>query len=267
MHTVMLHIAHLLLRTLDNAVAAQGKTRFGLLLALAIPTLVWADKFFRRWRELRREHAPSPAHQAFQESMELGKRTLLYTVLVAAAVSTWFLISTIYQDHELCANSNRRLQARNLELQGAVQKKRQNLDTTDPAFQNMMQTIGAFMTYRQSIGPRADCHMLITAPKDAFVAPFSSFAVLGTRCMNGNLQNIGVKPENEEEESLKGALPGMLVLHAYPGAKGADRLVDMLSSLIQTRRSYTFPTKAPANTIWIQFGPGTRWNTDLNTRK
>jgi hypothetical protein len=46
-------------------------------------------------------------------------------------------------------------------------------------------------------------------------------AVLGSNFPNGNLLNIGIKPENAEEESQKGVLPGVIVLHALPEAKGS----------------------------------------------
>jgi hypothetical protein len=108
--------------------------------------------------------------------------------------------------------------------------------------------------------------ILVTFPEEEqshIEMPFLTFAVFGSNCPNGNLQNIGIKPENNAEESIKGAVPGIVMLHALPDTKGADQLSNDLSNLFQVRRSYKMPASAPENTIWIQFGPTTKWNSEL----
>jgi hypothetical protein len=142
----------------------------------------------------------------------------------------------------------------------------------------MMDTIQVFMRYREDIGrPSAvRCRILITGPREGGSSPFEgnsqiegllmTFAVVGANCPNGNLLNIGIRPENAEKESLKGMVPGKVTIHAPPGAKGVDQLVDRLGNLIQVRRSYQMPAtseKIPENTIWLQIGSGTKWNSEI----
>ena len=91
-------------------------------------------------------------------------------------------------------------------------------------------------------------------------------AVAGSNCPNGDSQNIGVRPEEVEEESSKGMISGVVVLHAVPGTIGADKLVDDIGNLIQTKRSYKMPrpVSPSANVIWLQFGNETQWNSQLH---
>lgn len=178
-------------------------------------------------------------------------------------------IDTIYQDHQELIADNKKLKKQNESLLREVEQKKQNLAVADPAFHNMTGTIRAFMIYRRDIGPDATCRILVTSPdgyNDMFLS-FITFAVFGSNCPNGNLQNIGIKPEKAEAEENKGIIPGVIVLHAPPGAKGADRLTDNLSNLFQVKRVYTLPASAPENTIWLQFGPQTVWNSQLFARK
>ncbi|BBO71395.1 hypothetical protein DSCA_53250 [Desulfosarcina alkanivorans] len=149
-----------------------------------------------------------------------------------------------------------------------LESDRHNLNISSPAFQNGKGILRAFMSYRRSIGPEASCRILITAPADSanIASTVASLAVLGSNCPNGDLQNIGVKPWEVEKVSQNGIVPGKIVLHALPNTKGADRLVDDLSNLIQTTRSYEIPRPVDIsdNIIWLQFGSGTKWNTQLH---
>jgi hypothetical protein len=143
-----------------------------------------------------------------------------------------------------------------------------NLNVSSPAFQNAIGVLRSFMSYRRSIGPSTPCMILTTSTQDsrAIDQTVIGLAVPGSNCSNGDLQNIGVKPWDIDKESIKGLVFGKLVLHALPETKGADRLVDDLSNFIQTTRSYEIPKllKPSQNIIWLQFGEGTKWNTQLH---
>jgi len=197
---------------------------------------------------------------------KLATRVILIALSVYfIPIFCWSFVKNAYNTHMTLGGENQRVREKNNLLSVELEKKRQNLQTSDPAFLNMTNTIRAFMIYRKEIGPKATCRILVTVPKDedsSMFMPFITFAVFASNCPNGDLQNIGIKPENVDDELLKGMVPGVLVLHAPPGAKGADRLTNNLSNLIQTRRVYTLPAKAPDNTIWIQFGTHTKWNTE-----
>jgi hypothetical protein len=222
-----------------------------------------------------RQHGREAMLKRWKEDAVIALRvTAIVTVLVYGPILFYEgLIKTVYDDHARLVTENVRCAKENKSLDDEIEAKRQNLQTTDPAFLNMTNTIRLFMGYRRAIGATASCRILVTLPKGEehsnIYMPFITFAVFGSNCPNGDLQNIGIKPENVDDENAKGMIPGVIVIHALPGTKGADGLADGLSNLIQTKRSYTLPAKVKAldNTLWIQFGTGVKWNTEAYTRK
>ena len=160
------------------------------------------------------------------------------------------------------------------ELENTLEIKKHNADFGDPAFQNAIGTLQAFMIWRKAIGPDAKCRILITepAPSDrtqtisAFYGVLMTAAVVGSNCPNGNLQNIGLNPIEAEREEQKGLIRGVAVVHIPLDAKGSNDLVVKLSNLFQTKRSYTLPREISEEVVWIQLGPDVTWNSDLFLR-
>lgn len=178
--------------------------------------------------------------------------------LLVSFFSAWYDQRTIaMREHETVRTLNAKLEI-----------SQNNLNVSTSSFQNGIGLLRAFMSYRRSIGPNAACRILVTAPEDRaeLVELVTALSVVGSNCPNGDLQNVGVKPEDVDKESLNGMVPGTVVLHALPETKGADRLVDDLGNFIQTRRSYKMPSSVmrSQNIIWLQFGAGTKWNSQLH---
>lgn len=226
--------------------------------------------------------------------------TLLIAVLCVAGelVVVWgplylrHLASVIFSDHEELASSIRAARSQNKQSSDAVSAdqagqikqlqselstsrtelnaRKQMLHNTDPAFSNMTNAIRAFMTWRRNIGYDAPCRILVTTPdKDdgGLYMTFITMAVFGSNCPNGDLNNVGVRRENIEAETSKGMIPGLIVFHALPDAKGANQLENELSNLFQVKRAFTIPGNASENTIWLQFGTGVKWNSDRSVKR
>jgi hypothetical protein len=158
------------------------------------------------------------------------------------------------------------LEAENLRLRGEVARKRHNLGPSEPAFENASAVWAAFSKWREDVGEPTP--LLLTTwpdPPSRFVLTFLSYAVKGCRIGNGNLHNLGIKPEDIED--MENQLPrDAVVLHASSDAKGAMALFDSLSSkVLYLKRSYKMP-RAPKpyspNTIWLHFGAGSRWTSE-----
>jgi hypothetical protein len=206
------------------------------------------------------------------------------TILFLAFVYPTFVMRTVYYTHtglwyqvQILSQENRNmvdpssrdatiaeLKKRLSDTQTQLESRKQTLRIDDPSFQNMTKTIRAFMTWRQNIGHDTPCKMLITNPdgNDNMYMTFSTMAVFGANCSNGNLNNVGVKPQNIETETAKGMIPRVIVFHALPDARGANQLQTELQNLFQVKRSYTIPGDAPPDAIWLQFGTGVEWNTE-----
>lgn len=207
--------------------------------------------------------------EALKDSLITGIFIGLMLVFVVLVSLTYYLFKTVYYDHQLLVSKVNSLTSDNSRLEVKVEEKRQNLDVRDPAFLNMTNTIQAFMIYRRDIGPDASCMILTSSLDNSYLAYLVMvFGVIGANCPNGNLLNIGVKPQDLDVENAKGEVPSIVVLHALPESKGVDRLVTNLGNLFQVRRSYKMPSKAtsiPENTIWLQFGTNAKWNSQLNS--
>lgn len=130
-----------------------------------------------------------------------------------------------------------------------------------------LQVLEAFRTYRGYLGTDRNCMILVSGPASSTVSRMIGVlipgVVSGSNCPNGNLLNIGVKPEDEEAENVKGAMPGFVVLHAPSDAKEANYLESTLSNVLPLKRSYTLPRPIQGHMIWLQVGEGTKWNDEL----
>lgn len=223
-----------------------------------------------------------------REPREEFKRHLTRNVgyAMAAAIITWipfalFSILTAAYDHQnalarigISAAAERDEARKKItELQATLERKSYTPDFRDPAFSSMVQGIQAFMGYRRAIGADARCMILITEAPPGDGGPhigdltmaLLQIAVLGSRCPNGNLLNIGVRPEDADAESQKGSMPGVIILHAAGDAKGVNELVDKLGNVIQVRRSYKMPKEIAEeqHVIWLQLGSGLKWNSQI----
>lgn len=183
------------------------------------------------------------------------------TVVVWLALFAWWMWKIVYEDHLALVSRGGEL----IEAQKLIEKKTHSLDSTDPAFRNMQDLVRVFMSYRRAIGYDSYCMVLFSAPADssAIAGTVMELAVLGANCPNGNLLNMGVPPEDQDAQEANGMIPGMVVVHAVPTARGVNQLVDNLSNYIQAKRSYSMPKDCPENYIWLQFGPDVTWNSQL----
>jgi hypothetical protein len=93
----------------------------------------------------------------------------------------------------------------------------------------------------------------------------AQWAVFGSGIGNGDLQNIGVRPERLDVEAHRGMLPKLLLVHVMIQTPAVVALVDDLAPLLPTKLVYTMPDVSDpisSHIVWLQFGPGLRWTND-----
>ena len=71
---------------------------------------------------------------------------------------------------------------------------------------------------------------------------------------------IGNANPEQEAETTKGMLSGLVILHMPKGFQNEVAIEDALSSLLRIKRSYDLPPGSPQHMIWLQFGTGKQWN-------
>ncbi|HEX3968091.1 MAG TPA: hypothetical protein VHW70_09010 [Edaphobacter sp.] len=264
--------------------AAMNTGTLGFLLGVfGLAFCIWVIGFGYEWIKLKN------VSQGLSKSVPLLLVEFAGAILFLVIVYPTFVMRTVYYTHtgfqyqvQLLSQENGHkvdpssrdiiiagLTQRLSETQAQLESRKQTLHDDDPSFQNMTKTIRAFMTWRQNIGYGAPCKMLITSPDgdDNMYMTFITMAVFGSNCGNGDLNNVGVKPQNIETETAKGMIPGVIVFHALPDAKGANQLETELANLFQVKRSYAIPGDAPPDAIWLQFGTGVEWNTEKFAKK
>jgi hypothetical protein len=145
-------------------------------------------------------------------------------VVVLGVLFTVYATRIIYEDHQNFVAAVATLRAERDSSRAEVEERKHTLRFNDGAFYNMTHLIGVFMAFRRAIGPDAKCMWLITSPEDnPLVGVVMTLAVVGSNCPNGNLQNLGIKPEHVEEENRKGMVAGRIVIHALPKHQRCQR--------------------------------------------
>jgi len=199
---------------------------------------------------------------------------LVLVVYLCAFV--WATIHIIYKDHQTLAVENERLTDSTKTLSAELEWRKHNISTTDPVFPNVIYLLEAFHVYRHQ---RKDepCVLRVTASPDSL--PLASAVAQFSNSVSGCF-TFGPDPAGDpdvDKAALDGAIPGMVVFHADRDDKAADALFTNLGNQIQLRRSYdplpqailnfSVPATGRVRVIWLQFGAGVTWNSQLLSGK
>lgn len=157
----------------------------------------------------------------------------------------------------------------------AIEDLRHSADVNQPGIHNSMGVIAAFQKYGRATAPLrspgSSPNILVSAADDTgeLAWQVTQWAVFAGAGSNGDLQNIGVRPENLEAESKRGMMPNMLLVHAVTETPAVLTLVSDLTMLLPAKLVYTMPDvpqAIPPHVVWLQFGPGLRWTNDTRER-
>lgn len=148
-------------------------------------------------------------------------------------------------------------------LQAEIEYRKHNLDVEGPAFGNIMDVINVFRSYRATIGQDAVCEIRITSPDNSNIArQMSSLAVAGSNCRAFGPVNTSGDPE-WRQATFDGMVSGKIKLNAAKDVPGAEQLFLNLRRYVQMEWDYrTFPGGSD-HVIWLQFGPGVKWDSQL----
>jgi len=267
------HLFNLVVRAWNTMITATGTTTLGFVVwTLSLTAVGWASALTAKWFELRGQRIANPFRQALGGSVLTGLFLaggivgLLFIALFA------FIVRTVYQDHESLVHDRDSFAERNERLSAELERKRHFLDTTDPAFGNIVFVLRAFQQYRNAMQGRP-CVIWFSAPLDTLPMAFAiaQFSSTVSGCMT-----FGPTPPGNpdlDEEATDGMIPGVVLLHADRDNQGANELALTLQAELNFRRSYKLLSKKFVHyqnqgkmnetVMWLQFGTGTKWNTQL----
>jgi len=151
-------------------------------------------------------------------------------------------------------------------LQDQLELARNNVSVSSPAANNLMYMMQAFRSYRGMLGGYMPipCQVRFTAPADSreIAGTLSEFSIQVTNCTTFGPMGTSESPD-EEHDTLTGMVPGTIVFHSRREDKAAFALYGNLSNLLPLKGSYEIPKGSPPNFIWLQFGSGVKWNSEL----
>ena len=206
------------------------------------------------------------------EGIRLDIQTLATTVSPFIAIwlliLAWHLIALPYRAYQRQREAATIATARVDALTRILDNRRHFVDMAEPGVENMMGVIRAFQKYGRAVGPTvprgAGPSILISAADDSasLAGQVAQWAVFGSGVGNGDLQNIGIRPEQLDVEARRGMMSRVLLVHVVKQTPANVALADDLSVLLPTRLVYTMPDvqqTIPDYVVWLQFGSDLRW--------
>jgi hypothetical protein len=181
-------------------------------------------------------------------------------------------LKIISEKNKALANANNDLDQRYTNLQTRFELKRHSIDTTDPVFPNIIYLLQAFDIYRHARNG-TPCVVMVTATPDS--APLASVVAQFSNSVSDCYTfgpMVGNLDPDVEKQTTTGMVPNMIVFHQDRDDKAAGQLVNSLGNYLQlkvsyelpTKRNYSVPEKGKEKLVWLQFGTGVKWNSELH---
>jgi hypothetical protein len=226
-----------------------------------------------KWIEYRRGKDKRPLGKALITSLVLGAVLFVCVVAFVATTYAYFVVRTVYDDHQYLVAQVRRLSESNKTLSADLKWHKHGITTTDPVFPNLTYMLQAFSIYRHALNGQP-CVVMVTAPREsaALASTVAQFSNSVSNCSTFGPIDTTLNPD-AETATMTGMVPDMVVFHAERNDKAADALISALGNQIRVKRSYTPPPKnyytlpvgtLPVHVVWLQFGTNSKWNSELS---
>ena len=159
------------------------------------------------------------------EGLRLDVQSFITTVtpfiLISLVLLGWNLIAIPYRELQARRSAATTTASEVRQLRKELLDRRHSVDMTEPGLTNMLGVIRAFQNFAQARGPvppGASPSILVSSADDTkdLAWQVTQWAVFARAGGNGDLQNIGVRPENLAAESTRGITTGHLLLHVPP---------------------------------------------------
>lgn len=269
------HFVSLLCRSWYTLVRASSTSTLGFFLwTIGITVIGWAATVAANWFDLWRAKHNQPLRKALARSVTTGAFLAVLVLGFVAVTYGYFLMRTVYDDHQHLVAENRQFAESSKALRAEVQWRKHNISTTDPVFPNLIYLLQSFSMYRQALKGQP-CVIVITAPResDALASAVAQFSNSVSNCFTFGPMNTVATPD-VEILTMTGMVPDMVVFHAPRDDNAANQLFSNLGNQIRLKRSYQLPPKnyyllsqglGPVHVVWLQFGTNSKWNSELNS--
>ena len=206
------HFINLLGRSWDTLVKATSTNTLGFALwTLGVAIVGWCAAVAGQWFKHWRARDSQPFRKAVVGSLITGISMLVGVAVLVTIAYGWFVIRTVYCDHEYFVAQNGKLAKSTETLSADVQWRKHNISTTDPVFPNLTYMLQAFNIYRHALNGER-CITMITAPRES--APLASvianFSNSVSTCSTFGPMDATSNPD-VERETMTGMVPDMIV--------------------------------------------------------
>ncbi|SPE24854.1 hypothetical protein SBA2_230004 [Acidobacteriia bacterium SbA2] len=264
------HLSNLLGASWRNLVRATGTTTLGFFVwTLCVTVVVWMAGIAANWFRCRHYTQKKHFREYRNEALLTGLLSVIFVGVLVFIVYCIFTGSTIYDDHMSMADQLRKLEADNNKLSSELARRKEFILADDPAWGAMKHIAHEFGVYGFEVGAKKQgkpCTILITAPPDSasIASALHSLAGAVSGCRDFGHWEEG-NPDIDEVIT-KGAISGVVILHADRENRAANNLAINLQGEFIFKRSYKpMDTKVPLypgqgdpndTVIWLQFGSG-----------
>ncbi len=205
--------------------------------------------------------------------LEIGALTLF-------TLTVWFsfVVRTVYFERTGMRWAYTKEVMQNSALTRELDLRKEGVVTTDPSFVNVIYLLQSFQIYRESRHGRP-CVIYVTATPDS--TPLASVVAQFSNSVSGcsTFGPDAVGNPDLDDMAKDGMVPGVILVHIKRDDKSGLSLQEHLGNQIQTRLSYQ-PPKIPKDHlyagspygytqdfVWLQFGAGVTWNSELFRRE
>jgi hypothetical protein len=236
--------------------------------------LLWFGSVLVTWLNLRKVKTPRSFKEVLRDSILGGVFSAAAIGLIVIASYSYFLVYTVYQDHQSLVNHIAKLNELKSELASALEVRKHSMITGDPVLGNTISLLMAFDMFRHAQNGKP-CVLMLTMPSSDNNNPMPSMIAQLSNpvsdCFTFGPMDSRMNPD-EEKRALDGMVPAEIVFHAAREDKAADQLFNSLGSMVPLKRSYDLPSAAERthiymipkagqeSLIWLQFGTNVRWN-------
>jgi hypothetical protein len=251
--------------------SATSQTNLSIVLFLLIApilTFVVANaSYLRSWETVM-------AHMS--DSLKSTFIGLAVPLILVLTILCFNVVRTVYADHRQFIADKQELKTKNARLAVELEERENHIFVGDPVFSNIKSLLLAFDMYRHARHgePCVIWLSLLPGATSNISGEVAQFSNSVSDCFTFGPFPGGEDPENDQE-AIDGMIPDAVVFHADKNDKAAFQLFGNLSSLIKMQRSNKLPPRIASHyqlppglagkerTIWLQFGPEVKWNSQL----
>ena len=145
------HLWNLLINSWNATTTGYGTTTLGFILWVVLFTaLLWFASVLGTWFNLRKTRTPRPVWGVLRDSLPTGLLSAGCIGLIVAVSYSYYLIHTVYQDHQSNVSHMAAHDKANANLTVQLEVRKHSMVAGEPVFGNTIYLLMAFDSFRHA---------------------------------------------------------------------------------------------------------------------